>query len=62
MKKGQQFLVVRYGTNIVDDCIKKHIDVLSKSGSCWFGKIGTPPSEKNIANIMKYDNPTIILP
>lgn len=61
MEKGQKFLVIRYGKNIVDNCIEKHIDVLSKLGSCWFGKIGTAPSQKFINMIMSERTPRLIL-
>lgn len=61
MKQGQKFIVIRFGANIIEDAIQKHIEVLNDKGYCWFGKIGVVPSEKSINYILNDENPMIIL-
>lgn len=59
--KGKKFLVVRYGNNIISDCIEKHKEVLVKEGYCWFGKIGTIPSEKSIKQVLNSEENYVVL-
>lgn len=61
MKVGQRFLVIRYGVNIVGNCIDEHKKILDEKGYCWFGKIGVVPSKKVIDEVMNSEQPTIIL-
>lgn len=61
MKEGQRVLVLRYGKNIVPNCIEKHIEVVEKYGFCWFGKIGKSPSKTNIKAVLDEEHPMIIL-
>lgn len=61
MKEGQKVLVVRYGANIISDCIEKHIEVVDEYGYCWFGKIGTSPSVKILDAVLAEEKPMIIL-
>ena len=61
MDVGQKFITIRYGTNIIANCIERHQDVIEKDGYCWFGKIGTPPSKKFINTFMNEDKPRVIL-
>lgn len=61
MKPGHKILVLRYGNNIVPDCIEKHHEVINEYGYCWFGKIGTSPSSKIINALLEEDEPEIIL-
>ncbi len=61
MDVGQRFLVVRFGTNIVANCIEKHQEVIRSKGYCWFGKIGVVPSKKTLDEVMALDNPMIML-
>ena len=51
MVEGQKFLVVRFGTNIVEDCVNKHQEVIEQKGYCWFGKIGVVPSKKVLQSV-----------
>lgn len=61
MRKGQQFLLLRYSNNIVPDTIKQHQDVIDKLGYCWFGKIGMVPSAKIQKVILDENESRIIL-
>lgn len=61
MNKGQKVLVIRYGANIVVDCIERHMEVVDEYGFCWFGKIGTSPSMKVLDAVLTEEEPTIIL-
>lgn len=61
MKDGQKILIIRYGTNIISDCIEKHLEVVKKYGYCWFGKIGTSPSVKVLDAVSTEEEPMIIL-
>lgn len=61
MKANQKFLVMKYGTKIMEGCIKKHIEVLDNYGYCWFGKIGTTPSNDFMKEVMAAAKPIMIL-
>ena len=61
MDIGQKFITIRYGTNIIADCIEKHQEVIEREKYCWFGKIGTPPSKKFLNAFMNENHPRIIL-
>jgi hypothetical protein len=58
---NEKAIILRYGTNIVADCIEKHQEVTESTGYCWFGKIGTVPSDKVINTVLDGKNPKIIL-
>ncbi len=61
MEVGQRFLVVRFGTNIIANCIEEHQEVIRKNGYCWFGKIGVVPSKKALDDVLSRDNPIVML-
>ena len=61
MREGQKFLVIKYGTHIIDNCISKHRDVIKHDGFCWFGKVGTIPSDAFMKEVLAEEEPTIIL-
>ncbi len=61
MDLGQQFLVLRFGTNIQPNCIEEHQKVIDRVGECWFGKIGVVPSNKAIKAVMAVEKPKLIL-
>ena len=61
MVDGQKFLVIRFGTNIVEDCVEKHQDIIEQNGYCWFGKIGVVPSQKVLQSVFEEEKPTLIL-
>lgn len=61
MVEGQKFLVVRFGTNIVEDCVNKHQEVIEQKGYCWFGKIGVVPSKKVLQSVFDEERPTLVL-
>ena len=61
MDVGQRFLVIRFGTNIIANCIEEHQEVISKKGYCWFGKIGVVPSKKALDDVLSQEKPVIML-
>lgn len=61
LQQGQKLLVLRYGKQIIDNCIELHGEKIEELGFCWFGKLGTIPSKKSIDAIMSEEIPTIIL-
>lgn len=61
MNENRKILVLRYGVNILSDCIEKHIEVLNEIGYCWFGKIGRAPSVKVINEALQDEKGIIIL-
>ena len=61
LNENQKILVLRYGNNIIKDCIEKHIEVLTENGYCWFGKIGRAPSTKVLKSVLINGKGTLIL-
>ena len=61
MKPGQKILVLRYGNNIVPDCIGEHQKTIEQYGYCWFGKIGTSPSAKILNAVLAEEEPQVVL-
>ncbi|QBE97984.1 hypothetical protein PMF13cell1_03547 [Blautia producta] len=61
LQQGQKLLVLRYGKQIVENCIELHKDIVEEIGYCWFGKLGTVPSKKSIDAVFAETNPYIIL-
>lgn len=61
MKVGDKFLVVRFGTNIIENCIERHQEVIESKGFCWFGKIGVVPSQKVLKALMDQETPSMLL-
>ena len=59
--KNKKILVLRYGVNIIEDCIERHKEVIEKYGYCWFGKIGRSPSEKVLKDVLPVAPGTVIL-
>ena len=60
IKKGDRFIVLKYGTGIYD-CIKQHTEVIDKLGYCWFGKIGVALSIKAIHSKLNEERMYVIL-
>lgn len=61
LNENQKILVLRYGNNIIKDCIEKHIEVLTENGYCWFGKIERAPSTKVLESVLINGKGTLIL-
>lgn len=61
LQQGQKLLVLRYGKQIVENCIELHQEVIDEKGYCWFGKLGTVPSKKSIDAVLDEEKPSIIL-
>ena len=61
MNENSKVLVLRYGVNIISDCIEKHMDVLTEYGYCWFGKIGRAPSTKVLSEVFNDEKGLVIL-
>lgn len=61
LPNDRKILVVRYGTNIIADCIERHISELNESGYCWFAKLGKNPSNKMINAVFNDTNAFIVL-
>lgn len=61
LQQGQKLLVLRYGKQIVADCIELHQKKIDEMGYCWFGKLGTVPSKKSINAMLNEDKPSVIL-
>ena len=59
--KDKRILVIRYGTNIVKDCIEKHIEIVNDLGFCWFAKLGRMPSKKILDEIFGDSESSVIL-
>lgn len=59
--EGQKSVIIRYGTNIIPDCIEKHVETIKDNGYCWFGKIGVVPSKKVMDAVLAEDTPIIVL-
>ena len=45
LQQGQKLLVLRYGKQIIENCIELHQEIIEEIGYCWFGKLGTVPSK-----------------
>jgi hypothetical protein len=61
LQQGQKLLVLRYGKQIIEDCIQLHQKKIDELGYCWFGKLGTIPSKKLVDAMLEEDKPMIIL-
>lgn len=61
LKQGQKLLVLRYGKQIIENCIELHQTKIEELGYCWFGKLGTIPSKKSIDAMFVEENPMLIL-
>lgn len=57
----KKMLVLRYGTNIVSECIERHMDILNQYGFCWFAKLGKPLSQKSVDSFMVDKSGIVIL-
>lgn len=57
----KKILILRYGTNIISDCMKLHQEVINSEGYCWFGKLGRAPSDKVIQQIMEDGEGYVVL-
>ncbi len=56
-----KILVLRYGTNIIDNCIERHISVINENGYWWFAKLGRAPARKALNEIFSDGKGTVIL-
>lgn len=56
-----KILVLRYGANIIEDCIEEHISVIENKGFCWFAKLGRCPAKKTLDSIKLNETDNIIL-
>ncbi len=56
-------IALRFGEHFSPDCgtISAHEEIIKRQGYVWYGKMGTPVSQKAIDNIMSMDNPKILL-
>lgn len=54
-------MVLRYGKQIIEDCIQLHQKKIDELGYCWFGKLGTVPSKKSVDAMLEEDKPMLIL-
>lgn len=56
-------IALRFGEHIAPPCgtIAAHEEIIEQRGYVWYGKMGTPISEKMILEIMKADRPKILL-
>lgn len=61
LRQGQKLLVLRYGKQIISNCIELHEEKIEDIGFCWFGKLGTIPSNKSIEAVLEEDDPAIVL-
>lgn len=61
LKRGQDILVLRYSTSVVDNCVEEHISIIKKLGYCWFGKVGNTPNDKMMSIILSYERPALLL-
>lgn len=61
LQQGQRLLILRYGKQIVENCIKLHQDIIDEIGYCWFGKLGTIPSKKSIEEMLDEEKPMMVL-
>ncbi len=61
IQQGQKLLILRYGKQIVENCIELHQGVIEETGYCWFGKLGIVPSKTSIDAVLDEEKPAIIL-
>ncbi len=56
-------IALRFGENIAPECgtIEAHNRLIGQYGEVWYGKFGTPLSEKVITDILKNESPRILL-
>lgn len=56
-------IALRFGENIAPECgtIEAHNQLICEYGEVWYGKFGTPLSEKVIADILSNESPRILL-
>lgn len=61
LQQGQKVLILRYGKQIVNNCIELHQKKIEQQGYCWFGKLGTVPSKKSMDMMLDEEKPALIL-
>lgn len=56
-------IALRFGENIAppEGTIKVHQNMIEENGYVWYGKFGSPVSEKVSSSIFENDNPRILL-
>ena len=56
-------IALRYAEKFAPDegTIKAHQKLIDSNGFVWYGKLGNPVSDANIAKIMSQENPRILL-
>jgi hypothetical protein len=57
---NNKILIIRYGENIIPNCIQRHKEVVDNEGFCWFGKIGKVPSGKILNETINTTNKIIL--
>lgn len=61
LQQGQKLLILRYGKQIIEDCIELHRKKIDDIGYCWFGKLGIVPSKKSMDAMLDENKPMLIL-
>ena len=61
MKDKQKYLLMRYSSGYVRDCILQHRQVLQEKGFCWYGKIGNVPSDRILNTVFGEPEPQMVL-
>lgn len=61
LQQGQKILILRYGKQIVEECIKLHQEIIEDLGYVWFGKLGTAPGKNSIDSMLDEEQPKLIL-
>lgn len=61
IRDTQKYMVLRYSTTSMKDCIEQHISILNDNGYCWFGKIGAVPSKMILDSVYREKKPAIVL-
>lgn len=56
-------VALRFSENFSPECgtIKAHQNIIDSKGYVWYGKMGSPLSEKTISMLMENDTPRILL-
>ena len=61
IKDQQKYLLVRYSTGYVNNCIEEHINLIQSIGFCWFGKVGNVPSHKILQQVFDGEQAFLVL-
>lgn len=61
VKAGENVLLFRVNPHVKKDSIECHKRTLFKYNYCWFGKIGRVPKFSKIEELLKQDNPHMLI-